>query len=96
MLIARSRMSRRYRYSPRMTPQELSAAMRTLDLSIGQLARLTGIRSDRIDKMLTGEDVPPHVQSSLFIWQAEPRAFALAREWADEHAHDVRDERSDA
>ena len=64
--------------------------MRALDLSIGQLARLTGIRSDRIDKMLTGEDVPPHVQSSLFIWQAEPRAFALAREWADEHAHDVR------
>lgn len=75
-----------------MTAQELSSAMRELGLTIGQLARLTGIRADRIDKMLRGEDVPPHVQSSLFIWQAEPRAFALAREWADEHAHDVRSE----
>lgn len=83
-------MSRRYRYEPRMTARELSAAMNTLGLTIGQLARLTGIRADRIDKMLHGEDVPPHVQSSLFIWQADPRAFALAREWADIHAHDVR------
>lgn len=93
MLIARSRMSRRYRYEPRMTPRELSSAMRELGLTIGQLARLTGIRADRIEKMLHGEDVPIHLQSSLFIWQQEPRSFALAREWADNHAQDVRDEK---
>jgi hypothetical protein len=60
-----------------------------LDLS---QASLTGIRSDRIDKMLNGEDVPIHLQSSLYIWQQKPRALALAREWADDHAYDIRDD----
>lgn len=84
-------MSRRYRYAPRMTAGQLSQAMNRLDLTGGQLARISGANVDRVHRWLKGQDdIPPYVQRDLDVWQKSEEAFRLSWEWADEHAHDVR------
>lgn len=90
-VVARS-MSRRYVYEPRMTSRQLSDAMFRLDLTTGQLARLSGMGMVRLNRCLKGEDVPVTLQAMLYVWEREPRALSLARQFADEHARDVRDD----
>lgn len=85
-------MSRRYRYEPRMSARELSEAMNRVGISARQLARISGAAPKNVDRWLKDGDIPIYVQRDLWIWSQDAEAYRLAIDWANEHAHDVRDD----
>lgn len=90
---SRTMTGRRYRYAPRMTARQLSDAMNALEISAGQLSKVSGIGLQRVHKFLKGEeDIPVFLQRDLAIWQIDERALDLAWDWAERYAYDVRNQ----
>jgi DNA-binding transcriptional regulator YiaG len=72
----------RYKYN-RMTPQDMSADLDTLNLTAGQFSRISGARHERVQKWLSGEeDIPPHVPVLLALLEL-PGAMIKAQTVVD-------------
>ena len=67
----------------RMTPEQLSAALDTLNIGVFEAAQLFGSQSKRVEEWLSGKsDIPPYV-SILCAMLTVPGAMAMARKTVD-------------
>lgn len=90
----RRTVSRRYKYRDLITREDLIDFMREKDLNVNRLARLACIGSERIDRVLKGQegfDIPPYLDQLVRLWDEVPGAYEMSVEWAKEKAYDVRD-----
>jgi len=82
--------TRKYEYL-RMTPVELQDELEALELSIGQFARLYGVRRDLVIRWLDPTDtrVTPHAVSIMCSLLHLPGAMDIALEITNEAIEDA-------
>lgn len=85
-------MTRRYSYD-RMTPEQFSAALNQLHLTMRQFCRLSGKSEAKAERWLSGDEDIPHDVTVMLTMATVPDALeraravtdAMVRERSDDH-----------